>query len=122
MGEIIAAVRASDVLGPAPGAERAECSVCTAEVLLSPSSLAVKETNLGALIVCNRCLPEVAQEAELTVGKSPLAEAELERLIKTTPEDRRCEHGFAWCPACHGFSKNTGANETPADFPAPEEE
>lgn len=105
MGELIAGVRPADTLGPTPGASTMQCFECREAVLLSPTSMTMLETNPEALVVCNRCLPKIAGEAELSVGTTPLHEAELKRLIETTPEDRLCQHGLAWCPSCDGFPK-----------------
>lgn len=121
MGELIAAVRVTDTLRPAPGAVHLLCSFCKAEVLAAPSSLSIKETNPKALVVCNRCLPEVTAGAELETRTLPMDEADLEKLIKTTPADRRCHHGLAWCPECHGFQPGNKANEAPGNFPTEDE-
>lgn len=116
MGRIIASVRASDTLGPAPGAVHLLCHFCRAECLASPSSLAIKETDPKALIVCNRCLPEVTAGAELEAMSLPTDETDLKKLIQTTPQDRRCAHGFAWCPECDRVPSRDDAKDAPGEF------
>jgi len=75
MERIVVAIRKADHTGPAARATLGKCSVCGAEVLLSPASL--RHIRSGSPVACSVCMAEAFHEYGPPAGVEFPTDAEM---------------------------------------------